>query len=129
MPSLTSSTPRLQPCLEAWDWQLRARCRGFSTAAFFPPDRETRGARLRREQEAKRVCQQCPVVRECRSHALRVGERYGVWGGTSETDRRDLAAGSAATPVRALHTGAQGSVATHPHPAAADSTRQELIPA
>ena len=33
------------------------------------------------------MCRQCPVIQECRSHALEVGEPYGVWGGLSESER------------------------------------------
>jgi WhiB family redox-sensing transcriptional regulator len=33
------------------------------------------------------MCRRCPVIDECRSHALEVGEPYGVWGGLSESER------------------------------------------
>lgn len=42
---------------------------------------------MQREQRAKEMCRQCPVIQECRSHALEVGEPYGVWGGLSESER------------------------------------------
>nr|GLK37927.1 hypothetical protein GCM10017611_47920 [Rhodococcus wratislaviensis] len=88
--SLTLSIRHLQPRAEHWDWQLRGRCRDLDTDVFFSPDSEGRGARVRRERAAKEICDQCPVQRTCRNHALSVGERYGVWGGTSEADRRYL---------------------------------------
>lgn len=88
MPSL-SLTPRLPPPrTEVWDWQMNARCRNTGTELFFAHDGEDRGERIRREQQAKAVCATCPVQRECHTHAITVGEPYGVWGGTTETDRR-----------------------------------------
>src|SRR4029450_8391295 len=50
-------------------------------------------SRRLREAAAKRLCLGCPVRAECATHALTVGEEYGVWGGFSETERtmlRDL---------------------------------------
>ncbi len=54
---------------------------------FFHPDGERGRARMQREQRAKEMCRRCPVIEECRSHALDVGEPYGVWGGLSESER------------------------------------------
>lgn len=71
----------------AWEWQLRARCRGMDSAAFFHPEGERGPARAWRVRTAKAVCAQCPVIRECRQHALDVGEQYGIWGGTAESER------------------------------------------
>ncbi|WP_143261941.1 WhiB family transcriptional regulator, partial [Allokutzneria sp. NRRL B-24872] len=45
-------------------------------------------ARRRRDDEAKKVCATCPVVRRCLEHALAVEEPYGVWGGQDEDERR-----------------------------------------
>ncbi|MCZ4588228.1 WhiB family transcriptional regulator [Rhodococcus opacus] len=77
-----------------WDWQLRARCRGMDINVFFPLDDETRGDRLRRERVAKQICLGCPVLRECRSYAVASLEESGIWGATSEVDRRYLARSS-----------------------------------
>ena len=41
-------------------------------------------------REAKRICSECPVRIECLNYALRRDERYGVWGGMSERERRRL---------------------------------------
>ena len=67
---------------------MHARCRDTGAELFFARDGEGRGARIRRERQAKAVCATCPVQRECHTHAITVGEPYGVWGGTSEADRR-----------------------------------------
>ncbi|MDG3010857.1 WhiB family transcriptional regulator [Rhodococcus sp. D2-41] len=55
---------------------------------FFSPVGETRRARYRREARAKAVCGSCPVLRECRRHALTVHEPYGVRGGLTEGERQ-----------------------------------------
>jgi WhiB family redox-sensing transcriptional regulator len=39
---------------------------------------------------AKRICHVCPVRRQCLEHALAAPEKYGVWGGTDEVERRKL---------------------------------------
>jgi len=80
----------LSPLSHRWDWQRQAKCRFISAELFFPPDGEGKGARVRREQLAKQICQSCPVQRQCWQHALTVGESFGVWGGTSESDRRAI---------------------------------------
>ena len=36
---------------------------------------------------AKQLCRACPVITQCRTHALQVGEPYGIWGGLSESER------------------------------------------
>ncbi|PBC48075.1 transcriptional regulator [Rhodococcus sp. ACS1] len=74
-----------------WDWRHEGSCRGTDTATFFSPDdREQRTVRTRRERRAKQICQDCPVLRECRTHALTAAEHYGIWGGMSETERARL---------------------------------------
>jgi WhiB family redox-sensing transcriptional regulator len=85
---------RLQPISDAWDWQLRGRCRERGGIQFFHPDDDLgRISRRLRETAAKELCRRCPVRRQCATHALKSGEEYGVWGGYSEHDRtllRDL---------------------------------------
>jgi WhiB family redox-sensing transcriptional regulator len=60
------------------------------SSVFFHPDGERGRARLQRERRAKEMCRQCPVMVQCRTHALAVGEPYGIWGGLSETEREML---------------------------------------
>ncbi len=64
-------------------WQDGARCRDFDLEIFFPEQG-------RSGREAKRICAECPVRIECLNDALRRDERYGVWGGMSERERRRL---------------------------------------
>ncbi|MGH3562909.1 MAG: WhiB family transcriptional regulator [Mycobacterium sp.] len=75
---------------DSWGWQLRGACRGVDSSVFFHPDGERGQARLQRERHAKEFCRSCPVIAQCRAHALGVGEPYGIWGGMSEGER-DLA--------------------------------------
>ena len=78
------------PVAETWDWQLRAACRNLDNALFFHPERERGSAKEEREERAKKICRSCPVIVACRTHAMRVDEPYGVWGGLSTAERRAL---------------------------------------
>jgi WhiB family redox-sensing transcriptional regulator len=66
-------------------WQEQAACKTTDPEAFFPNkgDRQTLIA-------AKRVCKSCPVVADCLEYALLAPEWAGVWGDTSERQRRDI---------------------------------------
>lgn len=57
------------------------------TDLFFPVEDETNGERLRREAAAKKICDECGVRSACLSAAMLRGER-GVWGGTTEMERK-----------------------------------------
>lgn len=78
--------------MQEWDWQLRGGCRAADASVFFGPDGETNAVRIRRERVAKAVCGRCPVMTECRRHALATGEPYGIWGGLSAAERLQLIA-------------------------------------
>ena len=81
----------LRPIIEAWEWQAVGLCRDRATAQFFHPDDDLgRISRRLREAAAKRLCASCPVRTDCATHALTVGEEYGVWGGFTETERSRL---------------------------------------
>ena len=64
-------------------WQVQANCLGVDPDLFFPE----RGASTR---EAKAVCRACVVQNECLEYALVNGEKFGIWGGLSERERRRL---------------------------------------
>ncbi len=70
-----------------WNWQLHGLCRGLDSALFFHPEGERGHARANRERRAKALCQECPVMRECLTHALQTDEPYGIWGGLGESER------------------------------------------
>ena len=64
-------------------WQGQANCLGVDPDLFFPE----RGASTR---EAKGVCRGCVVREECLEYALVNGEKFGIWGGLSERERRRI---------------------------------------
>jgi WhiB family redox-sensing transcriptional regulator len=64
-------------------WQADALCAQTDPEAFFPE----KGGSTR---EAKKICQQCDVKAECLEYALANDERFGIWGGLSERERRRL---------------------------------------
>ncbi|GAA5150680.1 hypothetical protein GCM10023321_16440 [Pseudonocardia eucalypti] len=68
---------------EAPEWQDRALCAETDPEAFFPE----KGGSTR---EAKRICSGCEVRSECLEYALANDERFGIWGGLSERERRKL---------------------------------------
>jgi WhiB family redox-sensing transcriptional regulator len=68
------------------DWRHRAVCAEEDPELFFPIG--DTGPALRQAEEAKAVCRRCPVMDQCLTWALTTGQDHGVWGGTSEADRR-----------------------------------------
>jgi WhiB family redox-sensing transcriptional regulator len=62
-------------------WQDRALCAETDPEAFFPE----KGGSTR---EAKKICLRCGVRDECLDYALEHDERFGIWGGLSERERR-----------------------------------------
>jgi WhiB family transcriptional regulator, redox-sensing transcriptional regulator len=93
-PAEVCSTRRVeeaQPMYELMDvddggalsWQERALCAQTDPEAFFPE----KGGSTR---EAKKVCLACDVRGECLEYALAHDERFGIWGGLSERERRKL---------------------------------------
>ncbi|QBE48537.1 WhiB family transcriptional regulator [Leucobacter triazinivorans] len=68
---------------EALAWHTDALCAQTDPEAFFPE----KGGSTR---EAKRICESCEVRSECLEYALENDERFGIWGGLSERERRKL---------------------------------------
>jgi len=62
-------------------WEAEAKCRGANPGMFFPE----RGASTR---AAKQVCSDCKVRAQCLESALEYNEKFGIWGGLSERERR-----------------------------------------
>lgn len=74
-------------------WQTTALCRGNHSYLFFPPSTvERKDERERREQKAKAICTVCPVQQDCLDFALTIREPYGIWGGLTESERRQVIA-------------------------------------
>lgn len=83
MPKVTK--PRAVDNLETVEtaWMQQANCLGIDPELFFPE----RGTSTR---EPKDVCRGCVVREECLEFALTSGEKFGIWGGLSERERRRL---------------------------------------
>ena len=87
-PHLSLVADTFEPEAEAEDnqWQDRALCAQTDPEAFFPE----KGGSTR---EAKRICLGCEVKDECLEYALAHDERFGIWGGLSERERRRVKRG------------------------------------
>ena len=69
--------------LDVLSWHEQALCAQTDPEAFFPE----KGGSTR---ESKRVCSSCEVKADCLEYALANDERFGIWGGLSERERRRL---------------------------------------
>jgi WhiB family redox-sensing transcriptional regulator len=92
-------TTHLKPLLRMWEWQAEAACRGMDSSVFFSPPGEKGDARRRREEIAQAICRCCPVRVPCDSFAAASEQRYGVWGGRTEAERRTAGSPSHRTPA------------------------------
>ncbi len=72
------------PITDERPWVVFGACRDVDPDLFFPAGREE-------ESHALALCASCPVRQECLDYALEAGERFGIWGGMTEKQRRKLA--------------------------------------
>lgn len=96
------------------DWADLGRCATADPELFFPqPGADSTVARA--------ICRTCPVRRQCLEYALVTGQRHGIWGGMTESQRRRL---------RRHHPAAGTPMADEVEPAdeAADDTAVVLAP-
>ena len=70
------------------DWRHDAACRDSDPELFFPIGNI--GPALAQIEDAKKICQICPVMTDCLQWALETGQEAGVWGGASEDERRAM---------------------------------------
>jgi WhiB family transcriptional regulator, redox-sensing transcriptional regulator len=99
---------RLPPATEAaWDWQLQGSCRGQAPELFFPDEHITSNRR-RQESIAKQICRDCPVLQQCRDHALRTPEPHGIWGGMTARERARVLSRPSQTPAPTPTPAAKG---------------------
>lgn len=68
-----------------YPWLVDAACRGLDADLFYPDKGRTDEAAA-----AKTVCRRCTVRAECLDYAMRNVEKYGIWGGFSDRERRAL---------------------------------------
>ena len=85
-------------------WRDRAACRGMGPDLFFPE-------RGQPTDEAKAVCQGCPVSHACFMFAIQSGEIFGIWGGTSGDQRRQIRSPKEREKNPILHETEKGYVA------------------
>ena len=78
----------LQITIERDDWRDVASCRDTDPDLFFPVG--TTGPAIEQIENAKAVCHQCEAQVPCLEYALATNQDSGVWGGTSEEERRHL---------------------------------------
>jgi WhiB family redox-sensing transcriptional regulator len=75
-----------------WDldalWRAQAACSDVDPDLFFPVG--VTGPAVSQIAAAKEVCAGCPVAAECLEFAISTNQEYGIWGGTSEEERRVL---------------------------------------
>jgi WhiB family redox-sensing transcriptional regulator len=86
-----AKAPAPQPDGAGWDeggWRADAACRGEAAELFFPSG--STGPALTQIAKAKEVCARCPVREACLEFALGTGQRYGIWGGLTEDERRSV---------------------------------------
>lgn len=76
-------------------WMSRGRCAEMKPATFFPSD----GVGV---DAARHICADCPVKEPCLEYALSNHIDHGVWGGTSERERRRIARRRRLDPVTAV---------------------------
>ncbi|MGH8906926.1 MAG: WhiB family transcriptional regulator [Egibacteraceae bacterium] len=70
------------------DWRHKAACLDEDPELFFPIG--TTGAAIEQTERAKGVCRDCRVTAQCLEWALDTNQDAGVWGATSEDERRTL---------------------------------------
>jgi WhiB family transcriptional regulator, redox-sensing transcriptional regulator len=81
--SLRGTLELVDPPMPDASWAQHAACRGMDPALFFPERGESTA-------EAKACCATCPVRVECLEYALEADEKFGIFGGASERQRRRM---------------------------------------
>lgn len=76
--------PRCQQPEAPGEWADRAACKGADQGVFFTDDENAR------YREARRICNGCEVLVDCRGYALRTRQSAGVWGGLAPWERKAL---------------------------------------
>jgi len=71
-----------------YSWRREASCKDTDPELFFPIG--TTGQALIQITEAKIVCKDCAVRAKCLDFALETNQDWGIWGGTSEDERREI---------------------------------------
>ena len=83
-----SSSHLLSLTLASDEWRRTAACRDTDPDLFFPVG--TTGPAIEQIESAKAVCRACDAQDLCLEYALATNQDSGIWGGTSEDERRHL---------------------------------------
>ena len=70
------------------DWMLEGSCAYSNTDLFFPVGSSMKA--MKQSNEAKAICMECPVITECLEYAIRTNQDSGIWGGTTEDERKSI---------------------------------------
>jgi WhiB family transcriptional regulator, redox-sensing transcriptional regulator len=73
------------------DWPKRAACKNEPDPGFLAERTNSGRKNADQEARAKEICSTCPVKMNCLTHALKVPERGGIWGGLNDAERDALA--------------------------------------
>jgi WhiB family redox-sensing transcriptional regulator len=73
-------------------WQDKASCQDVQDPFYPPLGFERKDARIKREEKAKAICASCPILKPCLENALAHKEQSGIWGGTTEKERKAILA-------------------------------------
>ena len=87
-PVALSSAHLLSLTIASDEWRRNAACRDTDPDLFFPVG--TTGPAIEQIDNAKAVCRQCDAQADCLEFALATNQDSGIWGGTSEEERRKL---------------------------------------
>ena len=93
------------PVFSIYEWQQAGACAEADLTLFFHPEGERGPARRQWDDQALAICAECPVVAACRNHATSAREPYGVWGGTTETEREAIHVRTRRARLRRAETG------------------------
>lgn len=75
-----------KPVESNYKWQDKALCKETDPELFFHPDHQRGDEKILRVQQAKAICQTCPVIEECRTFAITTRQDFGIWGGLDEEE-------------------------------------------
>jgi WhiB family redox-sensing transcriptional regulator len=95
-----------------YTWRHNALCRDTDPELFFPVG--TTGQALLQISRAKEVCCECPVKIDCLDFAMETNQDTGIWGGTSEEERRQIRR-EAAARARAARLAANNGAIQNSH--------------
>ena len=96
-PAQIEDLPKTESMPGTDDWNALASCKGEDPRLFFGRDKEDGGesppVRDARVAMAKAICTNCTVLSVCLANALERPEKYGIWGGMTEKERKKLLSG------------------------------------